>query len=162
MVWGIQNVGDEEELKKYDWQKMISEYINENHVSFTGGGDVKRIADIENELGVTFPDSYKCFLKNYGSGGLFGVEIVGCDYGIPPTVVELTKSYREDDMPSDFVIIEDAGEYQYCLQTSKMKDGECPVVNWAVDEDVIFEADDFSEFFLSRICDGEENWKILK
>ncbi|AMA74303.1 MULTISPECIES: SMI1/KNR4 family protein [Aneurinibacillus] len=43
---------------------------------FTGGIPDEDIEKIESELKVEFPQSYKWFLKNYGAGGLFGVDIL--------------------------------------------------------------------------------------
>ncbi|MCY9389544.1 SMI1/KNR4 family protein, partial [Bacillus haynesii] len=40
------------------------------------------------------PESYKWFLKNYGSGGIFGVEIIGYDLE-GAYVVEQTEDYRK-------------------------------------------------------------------
>ena len=57
----------------------LTTFINENKESddFTGGVDERQIAFIQNELGVELPKSYRWFLSNYGSGGIFGVDISG-------------------------------------------------------------------------------------
>ena len=146
-------------MMKCEWQKKIIDNKEAGYCFFTGGISEKKINYIENELGVILPESYKFFLGNYGSGGMFGVEIIGCGYSEIPRVVEMTKFYRKYGLPKDLVVIEDVDEYQYCLQTSLMNDGECPVVNWAIDDDIIVEDENFSVFFLREICEAEEDWE---
>ena len=143
---------------KYEWQNKINDN-KEAELFFTGAITESKINYIQKELGVILPDSYKFFLRHYGSGGMFGVEIIGCGYSEIPRVVEITKFYRKYGLPRDLVVIEDVDEYQYCLQTSLMNDGECPVVNWAIDDDIIVENENFSVFFLKEICEAEEDWE---
>lgn len=42
----------------------------------TGGVTDRHIKEIEKDLKVTLPDSYKWFLTEYGSGGAFGTMIL--------------------------------------------------------------------------------------
>ncbi|MCM2604232.1 SMI1/KNR4 family protein [Rossellomorea marisflavi] len=44
---------------------------------FTGGVDKKQVDNVQNTLQLKLPESYKWFLTNYGSGRLFGVDILG-------------------------------------------------------------------------------------
>lgn len=44
---------------------------------FVGGVDDSNINEIENQLNVKLPNSYKWFLKTYGHGSLCGVFILG-------------------------------------------------------------------------------------
>jgi len=90
----------------------------------------------ENQLGVTFPDSYREFLQRYGAGSFGGQIIYGL--GVPPdslpNVVWATEALRASDdfFPADLVVIQDTGEGDLlCLATSRMNDeNECPVVQW--------------------------------
>jgi hypothetical protein len=95
-------------------------FIQENMESddFTGGVDEKQIEYVQNTLEVQLPESYKWFLTNYGSGGLFGVDILGVAKSNIASVVIETKNYRDLGMSNNLVVIEDIGEYAYCLDTS--------------------------------------------
>lgn len=96
---------------------------------FTGGVDENTIKDLENVLQVTLPNSYKWFLEEYGSGGIYGAEKL-IDNLNEASVIETTKEYRDVGLDKDLVIIEDCGEYMYCLDTSQLENGECLVVSW--------------------------------
>ncbi len=57
----------------------IEEFIKENAEDddFTGGISEEKIKEIQNRLNVKLPESYKWFLNKYGSGGIYGVNILG-------------------------------------------------------------------------------------
>ena len=59
-----------------------------------------------------------------------GVEILGGGLAQIPSCVERTKDWRQYGLPEKLVVVEDNGEWQYCLDTENMKDGECSVVDW--------------------------------
>jgi hypothetical protein len=111
----------------YKWQDMLEKYKYHGSASFTGGVSDERIKLVEQELRVNLPESYKCFLREYGYGSVFGVLIEGCCLSNINSVVDLTKESREMGMPDDFVVVMHCDEYQECLQTSKMIGDECPV-----------------------------------
>ncbi|MCY7862687.1 SMI1/KNR4 family protein [Bacillus haynesii] len=125
-----------------------------------GGESEDKIAYIEHHLNVVLPESYKWFLKNYGSGGISGVEIIGYELE-GAYVVEQTEDYRKYyDLPDGIVVIEYVDEFSYCLDTNKMEDGECPVIVWANDAgygDVV--ANNFLEFFMEDLKESKENWE---
>lgn len=57
------------------------------------------------------------------------------------------------------VVIEDVDYFAYCLDTNKMKDGECPVVEW--DRVIGYQdtvADSFIEFFYNKIQEAKDDW----
>jgi hypothetical protein len=65
-------------LVKYSaLQEFIKQYGEEN--DFTGGVSEDKVKETEQKLQVSLPESYKWFLKNYGSGGSFGIDIIGYD-----------------------------------------------------------------------------------
>ena len=127
---------------------------------FTGGVSEEKVFEIENSLQVTLPNSYKWFLRNYGSGGIFGIDIQGYDYD-GASVVELTNNYREFYKLIDgIVVIEDIDEFAYCLDTNKMRDEECPVIMWDNLEGYGRKlADNFLEYFNQRLETAKENWE---
>ncbi|MFL9844156.1 SMI1/KNR4 family protein [Flavobacterium rhizosphaerae] len=112
--------------------------IIENNIEeafFTGKINRETINTASSLLGVTFPDSYSRFLEKYGCGDIYGVEIYGIvsddnveGRGIP-SVVWLTKELRKDGVEYKFIPVSDTGDGgYYVLDTSKISDGECPVV----------------------------------
>lgn len=144
-------------------KEELINFINEHKESddFTGGVDESQINVVKNELGLKLPESYKWFLTTYGSGGLFGVNILGVGKSNRPRVIAYTKSYRDLGMNKDLVVIENAGEYVYCLYTSKMKNNECPVIVWnrhgGLDD--YNTAENFYEFLSQSLLDAKEAWE---
>lgn len=144
-------------------QEELIDFIKENmnDDDFTGGVDSKQIEYIQETLDVPLPKSYKWFLATHGSGGLFGVAILGVAKSNIATVLNATKSYREMGMNQDLVVIDDIGEYAYCLDTSRMQNGECPVIAWNRQGglDDYDTAENFYEFLLQRLLDAKEAWE---
>jgi antitoxin YobK len=102
-----------------------------DNVSFVGKADETRIDLIEKELQILLPESYKWFLKEYGLAILPGFVILGNGLSNVPACVETTLSWRKYGLPESLVVIEDDGtDWIYCLGTSRIKNGECPVVDW--------------------------------
>ena len=138
-------------------------FINEHMESddFTGGVDESQINFVQEELGVKLPESYKWFLTTYGSGGLFGVDILGVAKSNRVPVVINTNRYRNLGLEKDLVVIENAGEYVYCLNTSKMEKNECPVIAWNRQGglDDYNTAQNFYEFLSQRLLDAKEAWE---
>lgn len=109
----------------------VEQFIKENAEDddFTGGISIEKINDIQENLNVKLPESYKWFLKNYGSGGIYGVDILG--HGKVSRVVTVTEDYRDHyGLIDGIVVIEYVDEFSYCLDTNRMVDGECPVILW--------------------------------
>lgn len=138
-------------------EKFIEKY---NDGDFTGGISEKKINSIEEQLHVVLPESYKWFLRKYGSGGIFGINILG--YGlVSASVVETTKEYKKYYGLSDgIVVIVHVDAFAYCLDTNKMINGECPVISWDVDSGSYdsIEASNFLEFFWKYLNEKKENW----
>ncbi|WP_040949838.1 SMI1/KNR4 family protein [Gorillibacterium massiliense] len=136
---------------------FIEEHSDDS--DFTGGVLDTDIAKIEGELKVVFPQSYRWFLENYGSGGLFGVDILGCGKSVIPSVVSNTNRLRILGLPSEYIVIEDCDEFFYCLDIGNLLDGECPIISW--DKVSGFSgkrAKDFYDFLGERLSDAKENW----
>ncbi|MDM5221315.1 SMI1/KNR4 family protein [Peribacillus sp. NJ11] len=138
-------------------QVFIKEYGKDD--DFTGGVSDEKVKETEIKLKVPLPESYKWFLRNYGYGGIFGVEIIG--YGLTgPAVVDATKGHQKYyDLIGGLVVIEDIDEFAYCLDTNKMKDGECPVIMWDNHEGYGRTlADNFLDYFIERLELVKEDW----
>ncbi|MED0906563.1 SMI1/KNR4 family protein [Bacillus nitratireducens] len=133
---------------------------NSEEDDFTGGVSEEIIKKAENQLGIKFPDSYKWFLAKYGSGGIFGVDILGCGKASKPAVISNTESFRDIGLPHELVIIENCDEFVYCLDTSNFIDNECLVVYWDRSEGYGEKiANNFYDFLSERLIDAKENWE---
>ncbi|MCS1350903.1 SMI1/KNR4 family protein [Mechercharimyces sp. CAU 1602] len=97
---------------------------------FMGGVEEERILNLERTLDVNLSESYKWFLREFGHGGIGGVEILGDIPGEVCTCVRDTIELRKHGLPLSHVVIENVDEYYMCLDTYRMDRGECPVVDW--------------------------------
>lgn len=143
-------------------REQIINFIQQNsvHNYFTGGVFQSDIKEIESKLQVKLPESYKWFLLNYGSGGVFGVDILGYGKSSIPAVVSDTERFRKLGLPNEYVVIENYDEFVYCLDTtSKLSNNECPIICWDIIAGFNGErADNFYEFLLERLFEAKENW----
>ncbi|MBL5783667.1 hypothetical protein B5V88_17500 [Heyndrickxia sporothermodurans] len=144
-------------------KQELTNFIKKNMEldDFTGGVDGKQIDYVQDTLKLKLPESYKWFLNNYGSGGLYGVDILGVARSNIATVVMETERYRELGMNENLVVIEDVDEYAYCLDTSNMENNECPVIAWNKQGglDDYNTAENFYEFLSQRLLDAKEAWE---
>jgi hypothetical protein len=101
----------EELIKKYD-----------KGDDFIGGVSEDKIEVAEKELEIKFLEEYKWFLREYGHGGVLGIDTIGI---IEKTnsfpVVRHTKEYRKHKLGHDYIVIEDHGEFYYCINLSNGK-----------------------------------------
>lgn len=124
---------------------------------FVGGVNDTIIADFESKMGVTFPKSYVNFLKEFGEGGISGTYIFGIDDLDYSSVLKKTKKYRESEgLPEHYIVVERRGtaedEWLICLDTSRMKDEECPAIKYVIGTGEVTEyAKDFDEVFDKRV-----------
>nr|WP_240523199.1 SMI1/KNR4 family protein [Bacillus cereus] len=107
---------------------IINTYVKDG--DFIGGVSEDTIQEASHFLNTPFPNSYHWFLKQYGSGGLDGMDIHGCEgTAADSSVVYHTKLYRKTyALPLQYIVINDIDGTVTCLDTSRMKDGECRVV----------------------------------
>ncbi|WP_299516485.1 SMI1/KNR4 family protein [uncultured Rummeliibacillus sp.] len=143
--------------------RIVEEFIRkfQEEKDFTGGIGEEKIKFIEEKLNVNLPESYKWFLRKFGSGGIFSIDILGYDLA-GASVVETTEEYKKFYGLSDgIVVIVDVDAFAYCLDTNKMKNGECPVISWDVDSGSFdsIEANNFLEFFWEYLNEKKENWE---
>ena len=129
-------------------QERIIELINKagKKSFFAGKLDDDKINNIEKTLNLKLPNSYKWFLKEYGTGGVDGVDILGGGIKETPTCIVETLDWRKFGLPESFLVIENCDEWLYCLDTSYLKDGECTVTNWS-QVDGFIEDDVYENFY---------------
>jgi len=136
----------------------IYDYIHQlgdQFISFGKAPDEK-INAIEKTLGVTLPESYKQFLREFGYVLMPAFGIYGTGKAETPACVSYTLSMRKFGLPLSNVVIGNEGdEVIYCLDTQNLKDGECPVVVWEYKaKPNMYYCKDFSEFFEMRLSEA--------
>lgn len=135
----------------------------------------RKIAEAEEELGVSFPHSYRLFLALFGAAdGPFDI------YGIAPEdastekglscwdVVYMTESERRDVEPalpqSLVALCPDGGGNHWCLDTDRAEDGECPLVFWRHDLEADQEPETthatFLDFLEALVGDVEQYYDV--
>jgi hypothetical protein len=142
--------------------KIIDENIE--IADFEGEKDEYLIKLAENMLGITFPESYKKFLKKLGCGDIAGEEFYGIiddnfEKSSVPNGIWLTlKQRKSQNLPDNLLIVYGLGDGSYyALDTAKKsQNGDCPVVKWIPGlskkgEKLDIIAVDFGEFFLKTI-----------
>ena len=102
---------------------------------FSGGVSDALIDKFSKKLGVQLPGSYKGFLKEFGAGGWGLFDVMGIEGDDFSSMVIETLKYRNlINISPMFVVISyrrtDDYEFLTCLDTSRMNNGECPVVKY--------------------------------
>ena len=132
---------------------MINEYGEEN--DFYGRineGDIKLV---EQRLGMIFPESYRCFIRNYGSGGICGVEILGIENEDNPSVICGTERYRKLGLENGCIVIEDLGECTICIDTNDRD----KVIRWdRINKKKEYRYNDFYEYLIDTFQEAIDNW----
>lgn len=108
-----------------------------DNAMFFGPVTDDEIKKAEELLSLTLPLSFKEFLKKYGVGNYFDAEFYGLFHeAVPsdsaPCALWYTLDERKNaDFPKDFVVIYSSGFGPlYCLSTSEILEGDCPVREW--------------------------------
>lgn len=147
-----------------DTINIINEDIDS--ADFVGRIPLDLIEQAEVFLGVTFPESYKCFLETLGCGDIYGQEFYGiikADFinsGIPDAIW-LTSKMREDSgLPNYLVVVYFGGDGDYYAIDCR-NPNNAPIICWmdgfsaedCLDTKV---ANDFGIFFKETILNMKE------
>ncbi|MBD5136429.1 MAG: SMI1/KNR4 family protein [Lachnospiraceae bacterium] len=117
-------------MKYYKKSKKI---MDMDATEFIGGVSKNEIKNAMKSLSVDFPKSYKAFLADFGGGDIGGEIIFGITGNKEDDVVIVTQMERNQGLPKNLVIIGFWNDTLVCLDTGKMNNGECPVIE--VDDD---------------------------
>ncbi len=100
------------------------------------GATGTEVAAAEQALGVHLPASYKAFLAKFGWARIHYDPVYGVGSSVPreyelvlSTQLERHEAYPLIPLPLIPVMNDGAGNH-YCLDTARLRDGECPVVFW--------------------------------
>ncbi len=127
---------------------------------FAGPKSEELIGSAQAALGLTFPSTYREFVRRLGCGGIHGEEFYGVinenfDKSSVPDAIWLTLDERRRfNLPEWLIIVADNGlGGGYAIDTSqKNPSGENPVVDWWPSQNMKqFVAEDFGAFLLQRI-----------
>jgi antitoxin YobK len=133
---------------------------NNSKSFFKGEIEEQLILKAESFLGLKFPNSYRLFLSKKGCGSFMNKEFYGIiddDFqnGTVPDAIWLTWDERKiSNLDKRLLLIGQSNEGYYALNTSKMIEEECEVVDWIPNTDTgLLEviATDFGSFFLDEI-----------
>ncbi|MBN2257748.1 MAG: SMI1/KNR4 family protein [Anaerolineaceae bacterium] len=126
-----------------------------NDVKTVGKAEAATIEKIESGLGFSLPDSYKWFLAEYGVLMLPTYIIYGAGSPDEPACLKLTLGLRESKLPAAYVVVENDNDGRIiCLDAGRMKDGECPVVSWGVQDGSVKDLyKDFYELLEAKLKD---------
>ncbi len=134
------------------------ELLDMEAVEFTGGVSEDIIRNAEKTLNLTFPESYRSFLMEFGAGDIGGEVVFGLiakeHENSDMDMMKITQVEHDYKMPKYMAVIfyNSFDDCLYCLDTSQMKEGECPVVRVSSDyEDVEIVAESFGEFLLDLV-----------
>ncbi|MHC1686085.1 MAG: SMI1/KNR4 family protein [Clostridiaceae bacterium] len=115
---------------------------------------------MEESLKVKFPSSYKWFLKNYGFGGMFGVEILGCGKAELPSVIRETERYRKLGLDNRYIVIQNCDEWVHCLDLETVENDDCEVISWDRINGLRHKVSgSFYEFLITSFEDGKKSWE---
>ena len=141
-----------------EYYKKAKALLDEDAVEFTGAVSAEVIKTAEKQLNVTFPESYKAFLSDFGAGDVGGEVILGIvkdeELNSDLNMLEITGEDYENGLPKGMVIIyyDHCKDMICCLDTNRMNNQECPVVilndKYEVAEVI---ADSFGEFMYQMV-----------
>lgn len=135
--------------------QMIEDYGEED--DFFGSVSEEDIYNAEEKLGVKFPQSYRNFIKNYGSGGICGVEIEGVEGNLGASVVDVTERWRNLGLDRNLIVIEDSGEFVRCVYSADINDER--VFSWDRSEQSLYPRyNSFDDYEIDMFQEGIDNW----
>jgi cell wall assembly regulator SMI1 len=116
-----------------EMDNLIDAFSDKEHGS---GATDSEISNAESLLGVRFPESYRSFLRRIGWGRFSHQELYGLGSDTPAYLELIKNTLVERDtmgppMPSQLVpVMNDGAGNHFCLDSTTVVDGECPVVFW--------------------------------
>lgn len=132
-------------------KNLINQYEQKGDFNYATVTD-NMIAAAEEQLGVKLPEQYIDFLKEYGHGGIAGIEVMGIGLTGRMLFVDTTLEYREDDLPDNLVVIENVDEYLTCIDCDTEK-----IVSWDFSGYIKEEYSSFDEYLVDQMNSAIEN-----
>ena len=134
---------------------------NRGKSRFVGLRSSTLLEKAEQVLGLTFPQTYRSFLADFGAGNFGSFEVYGvvdADFensSVPDAIWFTLTERREANLPFNLVVIGDAGTGElYCLELGTQTEGRIILLDpgriTEVTKDQIV-AEDFGAYFLERV-----------
>ncbi|PWR22886.1 SMI1/KNR4 family protein [Zavarzinia aquatilis] len=144
---------------------------NSEYSHFSGKKTDSLIFSAEAALGVSFPESYKLFLRKYGCGSAFGEEFYGIakndliNSTIPDAIWLTLRQRSVDCVPSRFVFVYGFGDGSYAVLDCGQGSSRGEVVFWepgasTASDRLEILAQDFGEFMLSVLKNASEDSEV--
>jgi hypothetical protein len=121
----------------------------------------------ESALGLSFPPTYRRFLKERGCGDLAGAEFYGLvdedfeNSSIPDGIWLTMRQRRSSNLPRSLILVSETGNGGYYAIDTRRRDsrGESPVIVWFpglsnVEGPVGEVAEDFGAFMFQRLTEA--------
>lgn len=102
-------------------------------------------------LGFNLDESYITFIKEYGHGGIGGIEIMGIGKNNVLISADETMSYRDYGLSDNLFVVENCDEWIYCIDSTNGK-----IISWS-NGDIMPAYDNFDAYLLDRFSDAAEN-----
>lgn len=135
--------------------KMIELYGEDD--DFFGEVSEEYIKNAEEKLGVKFPNSYRDFIKKFGSGGICGVELEGVQGKLGASVVDVTERWRRLGLDKNLIVIEDSGEFARCMYCADINDNR--IFSWERGGIVLHPRyNTFNDYVVDVFQEGIDNW----
>lgn len=132
--------------------EMINQYEKKGDFTHAEVRD-EIIFSAEKRLGAKLPEAYQWFLKNYGQGGLEGIETFGIGKSGEMVFVDKTIQFRLYGLSSKMIMIENCDEWIYCLDTRDES-----VLTWSLGDKKYHPVyTSFYEYLADRTSDAIEN-----
>ena len=132
-------------------RNLIAQYEEPGDFTYAKVTDIE-LELAEKELNLSLPAEYVEFLKTYGHGGICGCCTDGIGLDGSYIFVENTLEYRSEDLPNNYIVIENADEWLYSIDANTEK-----VISWDMGGFIKEEYDSFDEYLLDRMNDAIEN-----
>lgn len=149
---------DERQMSMKDLEKAFDIIRNNPNSDFEGEKDFSLIELAEKKLEISFPPTYKSFLKTFGCGDIEGLEFYGLinnefEKSSIPDAIWLTLNERKSGLAGNFLIIysTDEGVYYALDSNQKTIDNEYAVVAIHPNGEILKVANDFGEFLLTEL-----------
>ena len=131
--------------------KTIKQYEQDGDFNYASVTD-EMISDAEHKLGVKLPKQYIDYIKMFGHGGIAGIEILGVGLTGRMIFVDTTLEYRNDDLPTNYVVIENVDEWLMCIDCSTEK-----IISWDFTGYVKEEYNCFDDYLTEQMNSAIEN-----
>lgn len=130
---------------------LICQYEEAGDFTYAKVNEIE-MANAEKELKGKIPEQYKDFLELFGHGGICGVCTDGVGLDGSYVFLDNTLKYRGEGLPDNYIVIENANEWVYCID---METGK--VISWDMSGYIKEEYDSFDEYLLDQMEDAIEN-----